>query len=121
MRFLHLSTQLGVLGLRFFFQQSLAEALRTEVFGFGHLGVPGKKFYGPSAGLLARRKAAQLEPTTGLPYGAFNPPTGQPLTHLVRATCRCGSVTMVTPERADGARCSGCLHTDVLEKGTSRA
>jgi hypothetical protein len=95
---------------------------RHPVQGFGHMNdtknglVTSKDFVEPSADLVARRRAYRT--ANGRELAGFDPSTGEPNTDLVQATCRCGAATIVTPSRADIARCGSCIALDA--GGTAR-
>lgn len=56
---------------------------------------------------------------TEYPIAAFHEITGEPITHLVRAVCRCGADALATIEQAPTARCGPCVMEDV-ERAHSR-
>jgi hypothetical protein len=93
-----------------------APAERHPVQGYGHMNdtknglVTSKDFAEPSADLVERRRAYRT--ANGRELAGIDSDTGEPNTDLVRATCRCGATTIVTPSRADIARCGACISAD---------
>jgi hypothetical protein len=87
---------------------------RHPVQGFGHMDdtenelITTKEFIRPLASLLARRRAYRT--LDGRELAGIDEDTGEPNTDLVRTTCRCGAATIVTPSRADIARCGACIY-----------
>jgi hypothetical protein len=96
---------------------------RHPVLGFGHMNdtrnglVTTKLFVKPSTDLLRERRAARR--VDGYDIAEFHPVTGEPTTHFVRTTCRCGADALATRERVAAARCSACITADVRARGTS--
>lgn len=82
----------------------------AEVHGLGHIHPdvpPG--FVAPSPELVLARQEARRSGDLPIAEVADD---GRALTHLVRATCRCGADAVCTPERAEGARCGTCMQAD---------
>jgi hypothetical protein len=86
------------------------------VQGFGHMNdtkrklATAKDFIEPATDLVARRRAYRT--ANGRELAGIDSDTGEPNTDLVRAACRCGATTIVTPSRADIARCGACISAD---------